>query len=211
MESHELQKIPVDVYMLAKERGIVILQEENPAPVRGSVFKINGIWHITVDPDDTIERQNFTIAHEIAETELYDAPDLSPDEKHVLANRIAGELLLPDDPFKNDVWIFNLIDLKMRYPHCSYEVIARRSLSFRNRVLTIFDNGRLTVRTASEEFQFPRQCTDLEKQIADKCYSQRKYCSGENDFISCEGCYVNAGRGVLRVILLTELRDEVIP
>lgn len=207
-DSDSIQPVRVDIREEAVSRGIQILEEENPDAVRGSLFQLQGMWYITVDPADTVERQNFTIAHEIAEWELFDAPDYTIDEKHKHANHRAGELLLPSDIFSKDVWKYSLLELKMRYPHASHEVIARRSLLFRPRVLTIFDNWNMIVRIAPDDLNYPRQCIQLETETIKICYQTRHLSLQSNDMIRCEGYFIDDGRGVLRVILFSELQEE---
>ena len=48
---------------------------------RGYALKHNGLWNVIVNKNDSIERQNFTIAHEYFAIELYNRLDLSLDEK----------------------------------------------------------------------------------------------------------------------------------
>ena len=92
-----------DLYKLAQEKNITIIEKLLPDNKRGAVFQKSGQWYIALNQLDTPERKNFTIAHEIAEIELFDRDDLTIDEKHRLANIRASEILLPDEHFKGNV------------------------------------------------------------------------------------------------------------
>ena len=127
----------IDIRKKAEEMGVTILEEENPSDMRGTTFKIKGKWYITVNPDDTEERKNFTIAHELAEIILHDNNELTIDEKHKMADYMAAEFLMPEIDFKKVLFNNDLYELKKLYSNCSYEAIARRMLNYIPQVLTI--------------------------------------------------------------------------
>ena len=197
----------INIRDIAKKLNIEIIEKPFSDNLRGSAFKVNDKWFIAVNQLDPEERKNFTIAHELAEIELATREDLSDDEKHNLANIKAAEKLLPERSFKNDMFKFNLYQLKKLYPQASYEVIARRILDYKNAVLTIFDNFSKTIRIGSRGINFPQFLLPEEKKVVKKCYNLKGYSEKEKDNISIKGYYIDEGRGVKRVIMLTEI-DE---
>ena len=108
--------------------GVFIIEQDNYTDTRGAVFRAGNKWYITINANDTEERKNFSIAHELGEIILYDNNELSNDDKHKIANSIAAEMLMPEDKFKIDIQENNLYQLKEKYKNCSYEAIARRIL-----------------------------------------------------------------------------------
>ena len=197
----------MDVWALARSRNVTILTESVPADVKGVAFQRGDQWYIMVSPHLTTEQQNFVIAHELAEIELNEREDLSLDERHQMANYRAGEILLPDEEFGVVVQHDDLDVLKARYPHCSYEVIARRTLAFLPRILTILDNGLRTTRIASEHLQYPYDMTDPEQQAVAECVRRREKVEIENENLALTVHYIDQNRGVIRVILFTEIQD----
>ena len=197
----------VDIRKKAEQFGVTILEEENPSDTRGTAFKINDKWYITVNPNDTEERKNFTIAHELAEIKLHDNDELTIDEKHKLANHMAAEFLLPEEDCRETFFRNDLYELKKLYSNCSYEVIARRILSFIPLVLTIFDNRKIYTRIASESINFPSSPTKTELEVAEKCYQIKSKYEKTEENLKITGYFIDEDRGVERVILLTEILD----
>jgi len=197
----------VDIRKKAEEMGVTILEEENPSGMRGTAFKVNGKWYITVNPNDTEERKNFTIAHELAEIILYDNDELTIDEKHKMANNMAAEFLMPEIDFKKVLFHNDLYELKKLYSNCSHEAIARRMLDFIPQVLTIFDNRAIYTRMASESINFPSSPAKSELEVAEKCYQTRNKHEKTEENLKITGYFIDEGRGVERVILLTEVLD----
>lgn len=197
----------VDVRKKAEEMGITILEEDSPSDVKGTAFKIGEKWYITVNPQDTEERKSFTIAHEIAEIMLYDDKELSNDDKHKIANFIAGEILMPKEEFKKDIYQNDLYQLKKIYSNCSYEAISRRMLNFMPQILTIFDNKKKYIRIASESIRFPQNLTKAELDVVEKCYELKSRYEKNEENLKIIGYFIDEGRGVERVILLTEILD----
>ena len=197
----------IDIRKKADEMGVVIVEKESIPNAKGASFRKNGIWHIMIDSTETEERKNFTIAHELAEIMLYDVEDLTIDEKHKKANFIAAEFLMPEEEFKKDVYNYDLYELKKIYNGCSYEVIARRMLKFKPIVLTIYDNKRKYLRISSDLISFPSVITDSEIKIVEECYNIKNKYEKFKDNLHISGYFVNDGRNVERVILLTEVLD----
>lgn len=198
----------INVFHYVQEKGIKILLSDTISNTRGAIFKKNGQWYIQIDPHDTIERQCFTIAHELAEIELDDVQDISIDEKHHMANYRAGEILLPDKIFKPLVFKHTLHDLKNLFPTCSYEVLARRIVVFRQVIVTIYDNKSLTLRIGSEGIRYPIRPDTVELEIINECYEKqeliRKTCAN----LQLEAYYIAVNPDFQRVILLAFIQDE---
>jgi len=197
----------VDIRKKAEEMGVTILEEENPSDTSGTAFKVEDKWYITVNPNDTEERKNFTIAHELAETILYGNNELTIDEKHKMANHMAAEFLMPECDFKEALFSNDLYALKKLYSNCSYEAIARRILNYIPQVLTIFDNRKIYTRIASESINFPSFPARTELEVAEKCYQTRNKHEKTEQNLKITGYFIDEGRGVERVILLTEILD----
>ena len=198
----------IDAIALAKAKGITILYNKSILEIRGAAFQKDGNWYILINPDDTIERQNFTAAHELAEIEMSQREDLTLDERHRLSNFRAGEILLPENVFRPLLFQKSLYELKMIFPKCSYEVIARRSLIFRQSILTIMDNHSLTLRMASSEMNFPSRPDSVELKVIRECYAVKNMVKESGDQLDFEGFYIEVNKNIRRVILFTMVRDE---
>lgn len=197
-----------DLFHYAQEKGIKILLSDTINDTRGAIFKKNGQWYIQIDSHDTVERQCFTIAHELAEIELHDVPDFSIDEKHQMANYRAGEILLPDEIFKSLVFKHTLYELKNLFPACSYEVIARRLVVFRRVIVTIYDNKNLTLRIGSEDIKYPVRPDAVELEIINDCYEKCDLIRKTYNNLELEAYYIAVNPDFQRVILLTFIQEE---
>jgi len=125
-----------------------------------------------------------------------------------MANLIAANLLMPENIFKNDILSNNdLYQLKDKYKNCSYEAIARRMLKFMPYVLTIYDNKKMYIRMASDSINFPSVPAEIENEVTEKCYQIKNCYEKNDDNLNVKGYYIDEGRGVERVILLTEILD----
>jgi len=194
----------IDLFKLVEEKNITVKEKMLSDNERGAAFRKNGKWFIILNKLDTPERKNFTIAHELAEIELYYRKDLTLDEKHRLANERASDILLPEKQFCEDVNKYNLVELKEKYQQASYEVIARKSLKYKNRILTIIDNGLIKLRKASDGFVLQQDIFPFEKKVIGECYNKKENIIREDHQMRCEAYFIDEGRGVERVILFTE-------
>jgi hypothetical protein len=155
---------PVDAFHLARrlelnvvidaqqaERARLVAWMDRRAPERQTIF---------VRPDPRPERLQWSIAHEIGESQsaaIARALFLTPDElaggvREHLANRFASHLLLPTDWFRSDFEQTdgNLFALKQIYSTASHELIARRMLDFEtSQIITVIDNDRVTWRESN--------------------------------------------------------------
>ncbi|MFC1477573.1 ImmA/IrrE family metallo-endopeptidase [candidate division KSB1 bacterium] len=197
----------MNIRQIVEQKGIHVRFERLSGNLRGSMFRKDNEWYILVNEEDPPERQNFTIAHEYAEILLNDEPGILLDEKHRQANRMAAELLLPEDVFRNSLCEKDLHALKNNFPDVSYEVIARRMTHFLPVVITIFDNGSLTARTGPDTINYPRAVSAEETEVVRQCYETGKTVRVENPPLCICGYYLEETNGIRRVILITEVDD----
>jgi Zn-dependent peptidase ImmA (M78 family) len=105
----------VDIYLIAYKLGCKIeLVDFDPPTVSAKVLRPESFdgYVIQISRQDTLKRQNFSIAHEIAHIILHDEDknsgfiearqslvDYKPDElyKEIQANMLAAALLLPEE------------------------------------------------------------------------------------------------------------------
>jgi hypothetical protein len=112
---------------------------------------------ILLKPEPRAERRQWAIAHEIGEHAAYrvfaawgaDPRAAEPGAREVVANHLAGRLLLPTKWFAAEAaecgW--DLLALKRRFSTASHELIARRMLECRPPVvISIFDQRQLSFR-----------------------------------------------------------------
>ncbi|MCF7839755.1 MAG: ImmA/IrrE family metallo-endopeptidase [Candidatus Marinimicrobia bacterium] len=109
-------------------------------------------------------RQNFGIAHEIAHHMLghFEKGNIT-SEMELEADDEAAEMLLPQYELSR---LRNLHSIKERFPHVSYEVIAKQ-LAKRGYQFAIFDNRKLT--DASRE-----PVSRVIRRVARKSFDERR-------------------------------------
>ncbi|MCX6641395.1 MAG: ImmA/IrrE family metallo-endopeptidase [bacterium] len=189
---------------LAARHGVpyrfAVVPEGHRAYLMGNVVILNQ----TLTP----ERAHWAYCHEVAHLLLHHPALLPIDESAEIeqeneANRLASELLLPDELILPHIQ-HSLLDLKQTFPFASHEVLARRRQLFRSGLLTIFDNGKMTTRLAPDGWSCPANLFPLEQQALKECYTNRSEVILDVDGMKVEGTYVDEGRGVLRVILFLE-------
>lgn len=132
-------------------------------------------------------------------------------EMETEADELASELMLPRIGFRNDMKTIDLAGLKEKYPHASWEVIARRWSDERPAVMTIFDNNLLTARYAPEGLACPSQPIQPEIDTIRECSVSRNHIkrSITNDIrLHLQAFFIDDDRGVERVILLTQPQSE---
>jgi Zn-dependent peptidase ImmA (M78 family) len=141
---------PVDCIELAQlQLGMVVCLDERQ-PQRGRAQRSGQQRHIYLRPEPTLERHQWTVAHEIGEhlkAELLKRLRLEPEQTRAmtgesLANLFAYHLLVPNRWFQSDApeMDYDLLTLKDRYATSSHEVIAWRMLDLPARcIITIID------------------------------------------------------------------------
>ena len=151
------------------------------------------------------ERRNFTFCHELAHHILrHSAKESLSMDMEREANQLAAELLLPPETFREDASKYPLDKLKEMYPQASWEVIARSKLALVPAVLTIFDNGKRTVRIAPDDYQFPKRLMPLEKCVFEFCFANHQHYDDSDNVMTVQGYFVDTGDSVKRVLLWTE-------
>ena len=169
-------------------------------------YLMNGI--AVINDSLTPEQANWSYCHEVAHSMLQHQAELPIDdaeerEQELAANRLAAQILLPEGEFR-PLAHFSLLALKQTFPQASHEVLAKRRLTYRPGLLTIFDNGRLTARLAPEGWNIPGQFFPLEQEAMKACLSKKEEVVMESEGMRIEATYVDEGRGVVRVILFVE-------
>ncbi len=121
---------------------------------------------ILLKPEPRPERRHWAIAHEIGEHVAFhifaewgvDPHETPPNFREVVANHLAGRLLLPTVWFAADgaACHWDLIRLKALYGTASHELIARRMLECRPPVIiSIFDDRRISFRRSNLPGRIP--------------------------------------------------------
>ncbi len=163
---------------------------------------------IVLDVDLYPPRRNWRFCHELAHLLLgHTETDSISREMEREADEMAAELMIPIDEFRQAMKEMDVFSLKEKYPHASWEVVARRWANERPAVLTIYDNGRLTGRHGPEGLTFPpRPCT-AEVELIRECCEKKQHLSRnvtETEGLDLQAFFVDDDRGVERVLLLTE-------
>lgn len=145
---------PVDAIDLAQRHlGMVVCLDKRQTQ-RGRAQRSAGSRQIYLRPEPTVERHQWTVAHEIGEhfkpvllnrlgVEPADAKAMMGES---LANLFAHRLLVPTRWFAEDApeFDYDLPALKQRYATSSHEVLAWRMLDLPEPcIITIVDNDRI--------------------------------------------------------------------
>ncbi len=156
---------PVDAFAVARALGITVVMDDcQQGRVRYVRLGGRGVGcpraTILLGREPRPERRHWAVAHEIGEHVAHrvfsllgvDPRETVSNAREVVANHLAGRLLLPAGWFSADAvrcgW--DLIALKRRYATASHELIARRMLEFSPAVIvSIFDHGELSFRRSN--------------------------------------------------------------
>ena len=197
---------------IAEEYGFTLLAVDLDKGLRGCVSVSSGIKLIIINSNDRPERQNFTVAHEIGHFALnHFETEKQTWEQEEEANLFAADLLLDPAELRGKAYD-PIAELKISFPHCSHEVIARQCLKHREAVMTIFDNFHMTTRVNSPLMN--RQGTiplhDYEFDSVKICLKKRARLHRRNSEMECWANYIEdpLGTKFRRVILFTEARTE---
>ena len=192
---------PVNAVDLARRLGMTVAADDRQ-PSRGRLVRLgtgraSQQAAIVVRPEPRGERLQWTVAHEIGETQverLFHTLSIDPREtdttaREQFANQLAGRLLLPTRWFesiaKQTDW--DLLALKAAFETASHELIARRMLDFPSPlVITVFDNGRQTWRLCNLPSRLP-PLTPTERE----CWQNAHQTSHANSR-ECDLCTVQA-------------------
>ncbi len=169
---------PIDMLRVAATLGFVVAIDRRLA-VRARHVQLSAAADdgtgaaILLQPEPRVERRHWAVAHEIGEHYAYavfaelglDSEVLHAAVRERTANALANRLLLPSSWFFADGRLcdWDLARLKRRYVTASYELIARRSLEAEApAIVTIFDQGKLTLRRGTATARVPR-LTEIER------------------------------------------------
>ena len=163
---------------------------------------------VVLAPEQVPERAHWAYCHEVAHLRLNHPQDLPRDSTEELqqeseASALAAELLLPKASFRRHAHR-TLTDLKERFPFASYEALARRRLTFRPGLLTIFDNDKRTCRIAPPDWNTAARLFSIETKARKACLKKKAEVILEDGGMTAEATYVDEGRGVVRVIVFLE-------
>lgn len=161
---------------------------------------------IYLNPDLYPPRMNWRFCHELAHIILghTDSECISRQDE-IEADQKAAELMLPAHLVRPLVRREDLSALKEMFPHASWEALGRRWAQFRPAVLTIFDDGILILRWAPDGFNYPRNTTEPEHELIRHCFEIKQHIDDQIDSLVMHAYYVDDNRGVIRVLLLTEV------
>ncbi len=155
-----VERPPVDAFQLAGALEISVVTD-NRQSGRARYVRLGGHRAtILLRSDPRPERRHWAVAHEIGEHAAHrmfallgvDPRETVPGAREVVANHLAGRLLVPGAWFAADGsgcrW--DLLELKARYATASHELIARRMLECRPPVIiSIFDQGEVHFRRSN--------------------------------------------------------------
>jgi len=177
---------------------------ERPGPDGYSMGRI-----VVLADDLYMPRRNFIFCHELAHILLGHTTKStkSINDEHS-ADRMAVELMLPEQEFRFNMAMLDFVELRELYLYASWEVVARRWSELRPAVLTIYDNGILKVRTAPERLAYPHRPTATEMEIVRETIETRTNLFQTDPPLTMNTFFIDEGRGVERVILLTEVDDS---
>ncbi len=202
LEICSIERPPVDAFLVAEKLDYEIGIDDK-LKTRGYKRRRWGKNEIIVNSPSKSERKHFTVAHEIAEHAL--AGELTGEDLEKACNAMASSLLMPAQWFEMDAKAcnFDLLELKKIYSTASHEALAYRMLHFSECIITIFDNGKITVRKAS----INNLCRHIHP-IEVKCF-QKVSNSGEPSTVSGDNVRVQGWPAFKddwkRVILRTEM------
>lgn len=148
LEICSIERPPIDAFLVAEKLDYEIGIDDK-LKTRGYKRRRWGKDEIFVNSPSKSERKHFTIAHEIAEHILEDR--IIREDLEGACNAMASSLLMPAHWFEMDAknCNFDLLKLKKIYSTASHEAVAYRMLHFSECIITIFDNGKATIRKAS--------------------------------------------------------------
>jgi len=165
-----IESPPVDAFALAESLGLVVARDaavnHRARLVRLTVPRGHSLTSILLAPEPRLERQQWSVAHEIGEHLAVDAcarlgiraDELPPHGREQIANLLANRILLPGAWFFPDArqssW--DLFALKQLYYTASHELIARRMLDGAPRVIiSVYDHDRRTWRKSNLPGRLP--------------------------------------------------------
>jgi len=127
LEQFKLRRPPVPVDKIAKKLNLLLVPVPADDEISGAIVRKDGRVVIAVNPAHHINRQRFTIAHELGHYFLHEGLQQHVDQNfrvawrnadsskainwiEIQANRFAAELLMPTSFLKNDLDALDKID-----------------------------------------------------------------------------------------------------
>lgn len=165
LEECAIHEPPVNAWEIARRLRMGVAYDRRQAG-RGRLKRLGERTAILVKPQDRPEREQWTLAHEIGETQavrVFERVGMTPDEagpqqrEHV-ANLMASALLLPAEWFERDARLLDgdVCLLKDTYTTASHELILMNLLRLPAlSLVSVFDHGRLTRRLGNGELKPP--------------------------------------------------------
>jgi len=171
LDSAGVDRPPVDPLAVAHALGLAVATDDRQQG-RARYVRLRGLRGrasrptVLLRPDPRPERCHWALAHEIGEHVAHrvfhrlgaDARTVSSRVREVVANQMAGRLLLPTPWFAADAVAvdWDLPALKARYDTASHELIARRMLDLPAvAIITIYDQGKLHFRRGNVPGRLP--------------------------------------------------------
>lgn len=140
LEKCEINEPPVDVEKIARSINIVVVKRsyKDKGPLSAMLVRNNKKVIIGINISHNIQKQRFSIAHELGHFFLHEGEELFVDKDYVAnfrhyktnpkiyfqekeANYFAGCLLIPDRFLLNDLKLYNLDSLKQK----TFEEVAK--------------------------------------------------------------------------------------
>jgi hypothetical protein len=118
-------------------------------------------------------------------------------------------LLLPDQEFQPHSHK-PLSDISLLFPFCTLEVLAKRILYFQKRILTIWNNYRMVLRTATKGLEYSKTPMPFETECMHYAYKVKNSMirKHENRGIRCDTFFQSEeGKRIHRIIMLTQFLD----
>jgi Zn-dependent peptidase ImmA (M78 family) len=155
-----LMEPPVDAVALSQKHLGMPMRLDPRQANRGRAQRAAARQQISLGPEPTEERQQWTVAYEIGEhlkAALLQRLNIEPEQTRLmrgesLANLFAYHLLVPACWFADDAPACNydVLELKNRYRTSSHEVIAWRILDLPEPcIITILDNDHISRRRSN--------------------------------------------------------------
>ncbi len=127
LQRFNIRRPPVPVDKIAKKLGLMLVPLPGDDEISGAIIRKDGKVVIAVNPAHHINRQRFTIAHELGHFLLHEGLEEHVDQDlrvawrnansskavnwiEIQANRFAAELLMPMSYLKQDLDCLELID-----------------------------------------------------------------------------------------------------
>jgi hypothetical protein len=155
---------PVCPYSIAARNGVLVREEYlvNSRTAYAVRQESLNAWLITLHSSDSPEGRGWQLAVKLMEV-LFPRRDdeIIPERVYEVG---ASELLLPTDLFNSlcSLYNYDLLVLRQRFGNVSMETLGRRILGMTPAVLTVVDQGRLTLREASEGLFYSKRPTTQE-------------------------------------------------